>query len=263
MPRALCARRRLLAPMNGNTVKWGLLMECAELKEEYRCRLEALDMFNAASKVLDTLHVLPEAGEKRKPFAQAAARAYASHFQSQEGRSGHAFPGHAQAQGPGQSGHAHPRPGHHPQGLHPEIPLGATLVIGDAPKLIVLTMENVHFILYPHSSYTYLLPKVVQLNSGTLGIIKGVDSASIEGKLRSATAHGSEQSDLENPDQGGRARQQQPHLAGPGQGHIPGQPEPHPQEPAEGDVHGHATIRFTRPWARSRPWTAATCCCAP
>lgn len=188
------ARASLLAPMNGNTVKWGLLMECVELKEEYRCRLQALDMNNAASKVLDTLHVLLEAGEKRKPFAQAAALAFVSHFQSDQ---------------PGQIRRADPakpslgtlklkvpaNPAMLIRGLAiirkgsiSEIPIGATLVIGDAPRLIVLTMENVHFILYPHSSYTYLLPKVVQLNSGTLGIIKGVDSASVQGKLRSATA---------------------------------------------------------------------------
>ena len=185
------ARAALLAPMNGNTVKWGLLMECAELKEEYRCRLQALDMNNAASKVLDTLHVLLEAGEKRKPFAQAAARAYASHFQSgQPGKSDPSKPslGTLKLKVPANPamlirGLAIIR-----KGSISEIPIGATLVIGDAPRLIVLTMENVHFILYPHSSYTYLLPKVVQLNSGALGIIKGVDSASIQGKLRSATA---------------------------------------------------------------------------
>jgi hypothetical protein len=181
-------RAALLAPMNGNTVKWGLLMECAELKEEYRCRLEALDMNNAASKVLDTLHVLPEAGEKRKPFAQAAARAFASHFHPK--RTDPAMPslGTLKLKVPANPamlirGLAIIR-----KGSISEIPLGATLVIGDAPKLIVLTMENVHFVLYPHSSYTYLLPKVVQLNAGTLGIIKGVDSSSVEGKLRSATA---------------------------------------------------------------------------
>jgi hypothetical protein len=69
-----------------------------------------------------------------------------------------------------------------------EVPLGFTLVMGDAPRISVISMENIHYMLYPHSSYTYMLPKVVQLNSGTLGILKGIDSSSVEGKLRSVTA---------------------------------------------------------------------------
>ena len=49
-------------------------------------------------------------------------------------------------------------------------------------------MENMHYILYPNSSYTYLLPKLVQLNHGSLGILRGLDSSSLAGRLKSATA---------------------------------------------------------------------------
>jgi len=56
------------------------------------------------------------------------------------------------------------------------------------PGPVAVSIENVNYLLYPHSSYTYLLPKVVQLNEGAWGILKGVDSASIEGRLRSAAA---------------------------------------------------------------------------
>ncbi|MEO6094586.1 MAG: hypothetical protein ABIW76_02550 [Fibrobacteria bacterium] len=177
---------RLLAPMNGNTVKWGMLMECGELREEYRCRLEVLDMKTGAGKTLDTLHVLLEAGEKRKPFAQAAARAFTASFNTKK------------ADGPALGTLKLKVPANPAmlirglailhKGSISEVPVGATLVIGDSPRLVVLSMDNVHFILYPHSSYTYLLPKVMQLNHGALGILKGVDSTSIEGKLRSAAA---------------------------------------------------------------------------
>ncbi|MDQ3001906.1 MAG: hypothetical protein M3Y08_11685 [Fibrobacterota bacterium] len=179
-------RQNLLGPMNGNQVKWGMVADCSELKEEYQCLLEVVDMGTAKARFLDTLRVLVEAGEKRKQFGHALARAYIADF----------LPAKAEQPSLGTlklkvpsnpamliSGLAIIR-----KGSISEIPLGATLVIGDAPQPIVLSMENIHFILYPHSSYTYMLPKVVQLNLGTLGILKGVDSTSIEGKLRSTTA---------------------------------------------------------------------------
>ncbi|HKP94658.1 MAG TPA: hypothetical protein VJ385_02770 [Fibrobacteria bacterium] len=180
------AQASLLVPMNGNQVKWGLVVECAELKEEYRCRLEAVDMFAIETRVLDTLYVLLEAGEKRKQFAQAAARPFAAAL----------LPKKAETPAVGTLKLKVPaNPATLIRGLAvirrgsiAEVPLGTTLVIGDSPRLIVVSMENVHYVLYPHSSYTYMLPKVVQLNQGTLGIIKGVDSASVEGKLRQATA---------------------------------------------------------------------------
>ena len=131
-------------------------------------------------------------GGKRKQFGQAAAGAFAKRFNGQravrEGRSRQPALGTLKLKVPA-------RPAMLIRGLAilrkgsiSEIPIGATLVIGDAPGPIVMSIENIHYVLYPHSSYTYMLPKVVQLNKGTLGILKGVDSASIEGKLRSATA---------------------------------------------------------------------------
>ncbi len=176
----------LLAPMNGNTVKWGMVMDCEEMKEEYRCKLDVLDMTTAVGKPMEILHVLLEAGEKRKPFAQAASQSFAAALQVKKADA--PAMGTLKLKVPANPamlirGLAIIR-----KGSISEVPLGTTLVIGDSPRLIVISMDNVHFVLYPHSSYTYLLPKVVQLNSGTLGIIKGVDSTSIEGKLRSATA---------------------------------------------------------------------------
>ncbi len=185
-----------LAPMNGNQVKWGLVMECLELKEEYRCYLEALDMNTGGSYVKDTLHALLEAGEKRRQFGQAAAGAFSKRMIAKKSDAGQA----AQATPPPPSLPAlklrtPARPAMLIHGLAilrkgtiTEVPLGTTLVILDAPGPITVSIDNIHYVLYPHSSYTYMLPKVVQLNEGALGIIKGVDSSSIEGKLRSATA---------------------------------------------------------------------------
>lgn len=178
--------KALLAPMNGNQVKWGLIVECSEQKEEYRCGLEALDMFSLQGRALDTLHVLLEAGEKRKQFAQAAARAFESALLMRK-------------DDPPAMGVLKLKVPANPamlirglailhRGSISEIPLGATLVIGDAPRPVTVSMENIHYVFYPHSSYTYMLPKVVQLNQGTLGILKGIDSGSVEGKLRQATA---------------------------------------------------------------------------
>ena len=181
----------LLAPMNGKQVKWGLVMECLELKEEYRCYLEVLDMNSGASVSKDTLHALLEAGEKRRQFGQAAAGAFAKRLTAKKTE--------GPAPAPGPIGALKLRTPARPamlirglaiirKGSITEVPLGTTLVIGDAPGPIIMSIENIHYVLYPHSSYTYMLPKVVQLNKGALGIIKGVDSTSIEGKLRSATA---------------------------------------------------------------------------
>lgn len=182
--------RAFLSALSVKRVKWGLLMECLELKEEYRCFLEALDMSGSAPSPGDTLHVLLEAGSKRKLFGQAAAGAFARRLKSKAG---------AAPPEPDRLGVLKLRTAARPamlvrglailkKGAISELPLGSTLVIRDAPGPIAVSIENIHYLLYPHSSYTYLLPKVVQLNEGTLGILKGVDSGSIEGKLRSAAA---------------------------------------------------------------------------
>jgi hypothetical protein len=179
-----------LAALSVKRVKWGLLMECQELKEEYHCLLEALDMSGAPPGPADTLHVLLEAGAKRKLFGQAASGAFARRLRVKAG-----VPQAAQDRLGVLKLRSPARPAMLVRGLAifkkgaiSEIPLGSTLVIQDAPGPIAVSIENIHYLLYPHSSYTYLLPKVVQLNEGTLGILKGVDSGSIEGRLRSATA---------------------------------------------------------------------------
>jgi hypothetical protein len=179
-----------LSALSVKRVKWGLLLECLELKEEYRCFLEALDMSGAAASPGDTLHVLLEAGSKRKLFGQAAAGAFARRLKSKGGT----LPQEQDRLGVLKL-RTPARPAMLVRGLAilkkgaiSELPLGSTLVIKDAPGPIAVSIENIHYLLYPHSSYTYLLPRVVQLNEGTLGILKGVDSGSIEGKFRSAAA---------------------------------------------------------------------------
>lgn len=180
----------LLAALSGNRIKRGLLMECPLMKDEYRCFLEALDMQGSGPALLDTLHALVEAGEKRKLFGQAGAAAFARRLKSDPGAPV------ASADRLGVLKLKQPaRPAMLIRGLAiikrgsvSEVPLGTTLVIRDAPGPVAVSIENIHYLLYPHSSYTYLLPKVVQLNEGTLGILKGVDSASVEGRLRSAAA---------------------------------------------------------------------------
>jgi hypothetical protein len=176
----------LLGPMNGNQVKWGMVLECAESKEEYRCSPTMVDLFAFRPRPLDTLYVVPQAGEKRKQFAQAAARPFAAAALGRPAEAPSA--GTLKLKVPANPATLTRGLAILRKGAIAEVPLGATLVIGDAPKPIVLSMENIHYVLYPHSSYTYLLPKVVQLNQGALGIIKGVDTASVEGKLRQATA---------------------------------------------------------------------------
>jgi hypothetical protein len=179
------AQLSLLSPMNPNQVKWGLIAECLELKEEYRCQLQAVDMFTARIRPPDTLHVLLEAGEKRKLFSLAIIRPFEASFAAKK----------ADAPALGTLKLKVPaNPAMLIRGLEilhkgaiSEVPAGTTLVIGDAPHLVVISMENIQYVLYPNSSYTYLLPRVVQLNQGTLGIFKGLDSSSVEGKLRQAT----------------------------------------------------------------------------
>lgn len=180
----------LLSALSGGRLKWGLLMECQELKEEYRCSLEALDMRGSGAALADTLHALLEAGGKRKLFGQAAAGAFSRRLKA----AGNA-PAPAQDRLATLKLRVPARPAMLIRGLAilkkgaiAEVPLGATLAIQDAPGPITVGIENIHYFLYPHSSYTYLLPKVVQLNEGTLGILKGVDSSSVEGRLRSAAA---------------------------------------------------------------------------
>ena len=180
----------LLSALAGNRLKWGLLMECLELKEEYRCFLEALDMQGSGPSPKDTLHALLEARAKRKLFGQAAAAVFARRLKA---KGSGPLPDHNRLASLKLGSPA--RPAMLTRGLAifergaiAEVPLGATLVIGDAPGPITASIENIHYLLYPHSSYTYLLPKVVQLNEGALGILKGIDSASFEGRVRSAAA---------------------------------------------------------------------------
>jgi hypothetical protein len=176
----------LLAPMNTNQVKWGLLAECTELKEEYRCLLEAVDMFSGKTRTPDTLYVLLEASEKRKLFSQAIIRPFESSFGEKPPAA--TGLGTLKLKVPANPAMLIRGLAILHKGAISEVPVGTTLVIGDAPRLFVVSMENIHYVLYPHSSYTYLLPKVIQLNQGTLGVLKGIDSASVEGKLRQATA---------------------------------------------------------------------------
>ncbi len=180
------AQLSLLAPMNANAVKWGLIVECMELKEEYRCRVETVDLFTAVNRVPDTLHILLEAGEKRKLFSQAIIRPFEASFAVKKAEA--AAMGTLKLKVPANPAMLVRGLAILHKGAISEVPVGTTLIIGDAPRLVIVSMENIHYVLYPHSSYTYLLPKVVQLNQGTLGILKGVDSASVEGKLRQATA---------------------------------------------------------------------------
>ncbi len=176
----------LLAGISGGLVKWGVLVECQELKAEIRCHLEVVDLANGKANLIDTVHMLPEAGDKRRQFSQALATPIIAHFSNKK----------IQTTGMGLLKLKPPvNPAMLVRGLQilksgkiEDIPIGFTLVIGDAPRISVISMENVHYMLYPHSSYTYMLPKVVQLNFGTLGILKGIDSGSVEGKLRSVTA---------------------------------------------------------------------------
>jgi hypothetical protein len=179
-----------LAALSVKRVKLGLLMECRELKEEYLCLLEALEMAGAAPAPADTLHVLLEAGAKRKLFGQAAAGAFARRLKAKDGAPQAASDRLAvlKLRSPARPAMLVRGLAIFRKGAISEVPLGSTLVIQDAPGPIAVSIENIHYLLYPHSSYTYLLPKVVQLNEGTLGILKGVDSGSIEGRLRSAAA---------------------------------------------------------------------------
>src|SRR5690606_8836126 len=70
------------------------------------------------------------------------------------------------------------------RGAVSELPLGATLVVGDAPGPFLAGTGGVQYVFYPQSSYTYLLPRVLQLNQGSLGIVKGSDSSSMESRGR-------------------------------------------------------------------------------
>ncbi|HLP42590.1 MAG TPA: hypothetical protein VK465_13860 [Fibrobacteria bacterium] len=184
-------RASLLMPIAGGIVKWGLSAECREnRKEEARgdisCGLDVLSMADGQRISLDTVRFLPEAVGKRKRLGQSLAHSFLVHF----------VPKHAEARS---MGTLRIQPPANPamlvrdmqilrRGPIDAIPLGATLSIGDAPVLHVISMDNMHYVLYPNSSYTYLLPRVVQVNAGTLGIFRGDDSSSIAGRLKSATA---------------------------------------------------------------------------
>lgn len=138
----------------------------------------------------DTLHALLEAGGKRKFFGQAAAASFSRKLRP---KGPDPIPAHdrlavLKLRTPARPAMLIRGLAILEKGTISEVPLGATLVILDAPAPMAVSIENIHYLLYPHSSYTYMLPKVVQLNEGTLGILKGVDSSSIEGRLRSAAA---------------------------------------------------------------------------
>lgn len=180
-----------LTAIAGGQVKWGLAVECrAEKREDdrgdYICRLSVMGMKEGRRVHADTVRFLPEAAEKRKKLGQSLSRPFLAHF----------IPKLANAPS---MGTLRVNPPANPamlvrdmqvikRGPITEIPLGATLVVGDAPGLLVISMENMHYILYPNSSYTYLLPKLVQVNSGSLGILRGLDSSSLVGRFQSATA---------------------------------------------------------------------------
>lgn len=178
--------KAILSAMSGGSVSFGIIVECKELKEALRCRVESVSMGSGEGNLVDTLFLLSEAMDKRKLLSQAIARPLIAYF----------FPKkHIQLN----MGLLKLVPPANPamlvrgvqimkKGIITEIPIGCTLVIGDSPKLIVINMDNSQFILYPHSSYTYMLPKVLQINQGSLGIFKTIDSSSVEGKLRSVTA---------------------------------------------------------------------------
>lgn len=180
-----------MAAIAGGQVKWGLMAECrAEKREDdrgdYVCRLGVVSMGDGRRIPLDTLRFLPEASEKRKKLGQSLARPFLSHFVPQ--RANAPTMGSLKVSPPANPAMLIRDMQILRRGPIAEVPLGATLVIGDAPGLLVISMENMHYILYPKSSYTYLLPKVVQVNSGSLGILRGADSGSLAGRLNSATA---------------------------------------------------------------------------
>lgn len=170
----------LLSALSGGQVRWGLAVACrAERREDdggdFLCLPTLLSMKDARRVPLDTLRFLPEAAGKRKQVGQGLALRFASHFRP------------ARAPAPAVlklSAPANPalvvrdleilR-----RGSIAEVPLGATLVLGDAPGPVVLAGESVHFILYPGSAYTFLLPRLVRLHSGALGLLRNADSGSV------------------------------------------------------------------------------------
>ncbi len=175
-----------LSGIAGGLVKWGLVLDCKERREEIRCRLEAIDLNTGIGTLVDTLRMLSEAIDKRKQLSQALVSPISGFFSQKKTQTSKV--GILKIVPPA-------NPAMLIRGLQimkkgeiSDLPVGFTLVIGDAPHLLIISMENVHYVLYPNSSYTYMLPKVIQLNFGTLGILKGIDSTSMEGKLRSVTA---------------------------------------------------------------------------
>ncbi len=179
----------LLAALSGGQVKWGLAVECrTEKREDDRgdciCLPSVLSMQDAKRILLDTLRFLPEAVEKRKKLGQSLARSFAAHFR----------PRMPPAQA---AGGLRLNPPANPallvsdmqiirRGSIDEVPLGTTLVLGDVPGLIALSSENVLFVLYPNSSYTFLLPRLVQVHAGSLGLLRGADSGSSASRPKSA-----------------------------------------------------------------------------
>lgn len=68
------------------------------------------------------------------------------------------------------------------------LPLGATLELGDAEKPAVARLEGYDLILYPGSQMRFLLPGVVQLEHGRLGVMRKPDSNKAAGALGSMAA---------------------------------------------------------------------------
>ncbi len=72
------------------------------------------------------------------------------------------------------------------KGLVTDWEMGTRLVLGEIP-LTDVNLDATHYVLYPNSIYTYLLPKVIQLNSGGMGLYQDPDSNAAIQKFDQAT----------------------------------------------------------------------------
>lgn len=66
------------------------------------------------------------------------------------------------------------------------LPLGTTLRTGDMPGCALIKADGYYFVLFPHSSYSQLLPGVLSLNEGILGVVRAGDTATLASQLKSA-----------------------------------------------------------------------------